>query len=105
MGEVGQLVAVVTVLPGAHVHAVPPPELAEPPTLLLRLAVGVQHYTHPQGPCTHTVKNTHVELFLCIRSLSLKVHYSNHRVRLTCDNNDLFSIYSTGKWQGCRSII
>lgn len=41
VGEVGQIVAMVTVLPGTHVHAVPPPQLFEPPTLLLRLTVGV----------------------------------------------------------------
>lgn len=41
VGEVGQIVAMVTILPGAHVHAVPPPQLFEPPTLLLRLTVGV----------------------------------------------------------------
>lgn len=30
MGEVGQLVAVVTVLPGANVHTVPSAQLAQP---------------------------------------------------------------------------
>lgn len=54
MGEVRQLVAVVTVLPGADVHAVPSAQLPQPGRLLLRFAVGVQYDAHPQGTWRHT---------------------------------------------------
>lgn len=54
MGEVGQLVAVVTVLPGADVHAVPSAQLPQPRRLLLRFAVGVQYNAHPQSTWKHT---------------------------------------------------
>lgn len=54
VGQIDQLAAMVTVLQGTHVHAVPPAELPEPRRLLLRLTVRVQDDAHPQGACTHT---------------------------------------------------
>jgi len=54
VSQIGQLAAMVTVLQGADVHAVPPAKLSEPETLLLGFIVGVQHDAHPQGSCTHT---------------------------------------------------
>lgn len=71
VGEVGQIVAMVTILPGAHVHAVPPPQLSEPRALLLRLTVGVQHDTHPQGTCTH---KPHVHTHTQVRSYPTQGH-------------------------------
>ena len=59
VGEVGQLVAVVTVLPGADVHAGPSAQLAQPRWLLLWFAVGVQYDAHPQSTWTHTHTHTH----------------------------------------------
>lgn len=54
VGQIGQLAAMVTVLQGADVHAVPPAKLSKPETLLLGLVVGVQHDAHPQGSCRDT---------------------------------------------------
>lgn len=51
VGQIGQLVAVVTVLQGTHVHAVPPAELPQPAALLLGFAVRIQHDAHPQSSC------------------------------------------------------
>lgn len=54
VGEVWQLVAMVTIFPGADVHAVPSAQLAQPWWLLLRFAVRVQYNAHPQGTYRHT---------------------------------------------------
>lgn len=48
VGQIGKLVAMVTILPGANVHTVPLLELPEPRGLLLGLTVRIQHDTHPQ---------------------------------------------------------
>lgn len=54
VGEVRQLVAMVTIFPGADVHAVPSAQLAQPWWLLFRFAVRVQYNAHPQGTYRHT---------------------------------------------------
>lgn len=59
VGQIGQLAAMVTVLQGADVHAVPPAKLSKPETLLLGLVVGVQHDAHPQGSCRDTTQHCH----------------------------------------------
>ena len=79
MGEVGQLVAVVTVLPGADVHAVPSAQLAQPRRLLLGFAVGVQYDAHPQGTWTHThkhCKHTHTHTHIRSSQLTLAVSHT-----------------------------
>lgn len=51
VGQVGQLAYVVAVLQRAHVHVVPPAELAQPQAPLFAFGVGIEHDAHPQGTC------------------------------------------------------
>lgn len=81
VGQIGQLAAMVTILQGADVHAVPPAKLLKPETLLLGFTVGVQHNAHPQSPCTEThtftvkgkTTHTHSALLSCSKRLVVMV--------------------------------
>lgn len=53
VGQVGQLARVIAILQGAHVHVVPPAELAEPRAPLFTFGVGIEYDAHPQGTCRH----------------------------------------------------
>lgn len=74
MGEVRQLVPMVTILPGTDIHAVPSAQLAQPRRLLLRFAVGVQYDAHPQGTCrrTHPEEN---KTNLALKYETISLHF------------------------------